>query len=76
MDGTICLILNEDEALVLFDWVTRFNEKGLSEFEGQTEERVLWDIEAALEKSLAAPFKENYLKLPVDARRRVRDQVE
>ena len=73
MDEKITLELSKDEALVLFDWIKRFNEKGNNKFEDQAEERVLWDIEAILEKNLVIPFEKNYSELLRTARKRIRD---
>ncbi|OLF09729.1 hypothetical protein BLA60_18275 [Actinophytocola xinjiangensis] len=68
--------LDGDEALVLFDWISRINRRGAAEFEDQAEQRVLWDIECSLEKSLVEPFGEDYPALLAAARDRVRDVVE
>lgn len=73
MGDTIKLELTKDEAIVLFDWLKRFNEKDDYDFEDQAEERVLWDIEALLEKSLVVPFDSDYSKLLIEARNRIRD---
>lgn len=74
MFDKIILELSNDEALVLFDWLKRFNENENNQFEDQAEERVLWDIEALLEKSLIILFNENYNELLQTARKRIRDQ--
>jgi hypothetical protein len=73
MNGNVKLELSEDEAIVFFDWIKRFNNKD-NQFEDQAEERVLWDIEALLEKKLLIPFDSEYSKLLLNARRRIRDQ--
>ena len=75
MGDDIVLGLSGDQALVLFEWLAR---TGAGEqpaaFEDQAEQRVLWDLEAALEKHLAEPFKSNYRELLEAARGRVRDE--
>ena len=68
--------LTGDEALVLFDWIGRFNENGDGAFRDQAEQRVLWDLEARLEKVLVAPFAGNYGDLLAQARDRVSDSEE
>ena len=68
----LCLPLSNDEALVFFDWLCRFN-NGKAAFEDQAEERVLFDIESKLEKLLPAVLDENYLVALKEARVRVRD---
>ena len=67
--------LTKSEALVLFDLLTRLNQKHLSDiFEDQAEQRVLWDLEATLEKQLAAPLQTNYLDILNKAREDIRDK--
>ena len=51
---------------------SRFN-NGSSDFEDQAEQRVLWDLEAMLEKALVAPLRADYADLLATARERVRD---
>ncbi len=71
------IVLTKKEALVLFDFLGRFNEKENKDlFEDQAEQRVLWDIEAVLEKNLAEPFRKDYLDLLAKARAEVRDEIE
>jgi hypothetical protein len=69
----LSLELTADEALVFFEWLARFNQNDLVTFEDAAEQRVLWNLEARLEKSLVAPFKPNYAELLAGARNRVRD---
>ena len=40
----------------MLDWLSRFNENRDGTFRDQAEQRVLWNIDAALESSLAAPL--------------------
>jgi hypothetical protein len=68
----VTLALNGAEALVLFAWLARFN-NGSRDFEDQAEQRVLWDLEAMLEKALVAPLRADYADLLATARERVRD---
>lgn len=68
------LKLTRDEAVVLFEWLHRFNTKeGGQGFEDQAEQRVLWDIEATLESTLTEPFEPNYRQILDVARAKVRD---
>ena len=74
MNKLVTINLTGDQALVLFEWITRFNNRETPEtFEDQSEERVLWDIEAMLEKALAEPFDRDYDRLLALARANVRD---
>ena len=57
--------LTIDEALVLYDWLTRFNQRADTDFADQAEERVLFDLEAMLEKALVAPLQSDYADLLV-----------
>ena len=73
--GGVALSLSEDEALVLFEFLARLDEAerpGL--FEDQAEQRVLWNLEVALEKALVAPLRPDYAELLQRARDRVRDE--
>ncbi|QDT45944.1 hypothetical protein Pan241w_60720 [Gimesia alba] len=66
--------LNDDEALVLFELLTRFTEEELFGLEDQAEMRVLWNLQAVLESALAEPFLSNYKELLAEARDRLRDK--
>ena len=76
MKKPVIIDLTGDQALVLFEWIRRFNERDGEDFEDQAEERVLWDIEAALEKALIEPFQQEYDHFLAQARAAVRDPVE
>jgi len=67
------LELTSDEALVLYDWLTRFNQRDEAAFVDQAEERVLFDLEAMLEKALVAPLQADYAVRVAQARLHVRD---
>jgi hypothetical protein len=66
--------LTSDEALVLYDWLTRFNQRAHTDFVDQAEERVLFDLEAMLEKALVAPLQSDYADVLAQARSNVRDE--
>jgi hypothetical protein len=66
--------LTSDEALVLYDWLTRFNQRADTGFVDQAEERVLFDLEAMLEKTLVAPLQSDYADVLAQARSNVRDE--
>jgi len=68
------LSLSNDEAIVFFDWLARFNQARRNDsFEDQSEERVLWDLEARLETALAEPLGPDYPQRLAAARAAVRD---
>ncbi len=71
------LSLTKDEALVLFEFLSRFSESDSKlTIEDQAEERVLWNLCCDLEKILGEPFQENYVELLNHARKKVRDKNE
>ena len=67
------LELTGDEALVLYEWLTRFNQRDDVEFADQAEKRVLFDLEAMLEKVLVVPLQSDYAETLSQARSNVRD---
>jgi hypothetical protein len=70
----ITIKLTKDEALVLFEFLSRFNENDNKEiFQDQAEEKALWIIEGQLEKILVEPFMSNYQDIIQEARNRIRD---
>ena len=75
MSEEIIIKLDKDEALVLFDFLSRVNNKDLKEiFEDQAELKTLWILEAQLEKQLVEPFKPEYTEIIRDARNKIRDE--
>lgn len=69
--------LLKDEALILFDFLSRFNEKETEGvFQDQSEQKVLWIIEGQLEKELVEPFMPNYSDIILNAREKIRDNKE
>jgi len=70
----VTLDLSLDEALVLFDWLTRTSEAGEPvPFADPAEQRVLWNIESSLEAVLVAPLSDDYEAQLEAARSAVRD---
>lgn len=60
----INLTLTKDEALVLFEFLARFNGTYNTEiFEDQAEQKTLWILEGQLEKQLVEPCHSNYLDI-------------
>ncbi len=67
--------LTKDEALVLFDFLARFNKTEHSEiFEDQAELKTLWILEGQLEKQLVEPFRPDYIDIINEARNKIRDE--
>ncbi|GGF31421.1 hypothetical protein [Echinicola rosea] len=70
----VILELSKDEAIVFLERVSRFNQDDRSDsFQDQSEKRILWDIEACLEKEVTETFSSNYSKILARAREEVRD---
>ncbi len=71
----ITIKLSKYEALVFFDWLSRFNEmENRNTFEDQAEERILFDLESTLEEQIPAILSSNYDNLLAKARELTRDQ--
>jgi hypothetical protein len=76
MGQPIRLELTADEALVLFEFLARFDDKETLSIEDQAEERALWNVHCLLQKQLVEIFDPNYKALVKAARDRLRDPVE
>ena len=71
----ILIKLSKDEALVLFEFVSRFNQLDQDEiFQDQAEQKLVWLIETQLEKILVEPFQPDYKEIIQEARNKVRDK--
>ena len=70
----ITVELSLDEALVLFEWLTRNDERGNVAVEHPAEQQVLWMIESQLERNLNAPLSAQYRTLLEEARNRLSPQ--
>jgi hypothetical protein len=70
----VTLSLTHDEALVLFEWL--HSNEGKHPFSDQSEQRVLSDLEASLERQVVALFSPDYSRLVDGARDRLRDPVD
>jgi len=75
MHEQVTIELRNDEALVLFELLTRWSETSerVVHLEHQVEQRVLWDILAGLERYLVEPFMADYADQLAQARRTVQD---
>jgi hypothetical protein len=75
MANKVTITLTKDEALVLFDFLARFNQADhKSIFEDQAEQKTLLIIEGQLEKTLVEPFLPNYLDIIKQSRDNIRDE--
>jgi len=67
---------SEDELIILSDWLNRFNRKQDEKFEDQAEQRVLWDLDCALEKLNEFVLSDSYAIRLQEAYARIRDKTE
>ena len=74
--GGVNLQLTPDEALVLFEFLSRFSDTGSPAVEDQAEQGALWNLTCLLEEQLVEPFRPDYRALLLAARDRLRDAVE
>ncbi|HBI46929.1 MAG TPA: hypothetical protein DDY78_29365 [Planctomycetales bacterium] len=72
----IAIELSNKEALVLFEFLRRFDDEHTYPFADQAEQRVLWNLEGVLEKQLVEIFSPLYGKVLAEAREQVRDPVD
>ncbi len=70
------LELTADEALVLFEFLTRYGESSSLNIVDQAEQRALWNLQCLFEKQLVEPFRPDYVELVEAARNRLRDTTE
>jgi hypothetical protein len=71
--SSVPMVLSADEALVLFDLLGRLADDGRLAAEHPAEQRVLWNLEARLERRLTEPLDPRYSELLAAARERVAD---
>ena len=72
----INLTFTKDVALVLFEFLARFNQTDHPDiFEDQAEQKTLWILEGQLEKQLVEPFLTDYKDIVNEARNKIRDEV-
>jgi hypothetical protein len=70
--ASVILLLSHDEALVLFEWLSRTDKKGAIPIEHEAEQKVLWEIEGQLEQVIVAPLAPDYGARVAAARDRVK----
>ena len=72
-NDTVPLVLSKAQALVLFEFLSRFSEQQQLDIRDQSEQRVLWDILANLEGALPEPLAHDYDQQLQRARESLRD---
>ncbi len=73
VNKNISVEITKDEALVLFEFLSRVAENNELQAEHSSEEKVLANILCSLEEKLVEPLEDNYLELLNAARSRVSD---
>ncbi|WP_242338713.1 MULTISPECIES: hypothetical protein [Anaeromyxobacter] len=70
-ESGVMLSLTHDQALVLFEWLSREDGRSGLPTEHQAEQKVLWEVEAQLERALAEPLQPVYAAAVSAARERL-----
>ncbi|WP_102125052.1 hypothetical protein [Deinococcus planocerae] len=60
LDDDVALSLSRAEALVLFEWLARFDEAGIFPFDHPAEQKAVWMFEGKLEKALTEVLAPEY----------------
>ena len=76
MAQPVQLELTKDEALILFEFLQRFDDNMSLEIVDQAEERAMWNLHCLLQKQLTEIFDPSYKALLEAARDRLRDPKE
>jgi hypothetical protein len=74
-DEPVRLVLSQDEALVLFESLARYDETDQLSVDGPAEQLALWRLHGGLEKALVAPFEADYAEQLRRARDRLQEQA-
>lgn len=74
LDDHVVLQLSSDEAVVLFELLSRFDENDVLDIQHGGERAALWRLHGALEKKLVEPFRRDYDELLSAARERLAER--
>lgn len=77
MSKKVSIEFSNDEILVLSELLHRINSENILHdfFHDQAEERILWDLESALERNISSVINGDYLTDLHNARKNIRDSV-
>ncbi|WP_044617852.1 hypothetical protein [Gynuella sunshinyii] len=67
--------LTKDDALVLFEFLSRFFDEDKLSIADQPEQRALWNFTCIVERVLAEPFSENWSYIVSETSERLRNEV-
>jgi len=73
-NSDVQIALTADEALVLFEFLSRYSDSEELNIVDQAEQRVLWNLCCIFEKKLIAPFNMEYAQALSEARARLLDE--
>ncbi|WP_435005089.1 hypothetical protein P12x_002980 [Tundrisphaera lichenicola] len=73
-DEPVHLVLSQDEALVLFELLSRYDETERFGVDDPAEVLSLWHLHGVLQKKLVAPLQADYADQPRRARDRLREK--
>ena len=74
INSEVHITLTADEALVLFELLSRYSDSDQLNIIDQAEQRALWNLCCILEKKSVAPFNMEYGQALSEARTRLRDE--
>jgi len=72
---SIKLEITKDEALVLFEILSRYSDTDILSIEYQAEQRALWNLACVFEKTISEAFDPDYKKVLETARNRLQDEA-
>ena len=70
----VSIKLTKDEALVLFEFLSRFSSSDALSIQDQAEERALWNLTCTFERLFSEPFSDDWTEIISAARKRLRDE--
>ncbi len=65
--------ISKNEALVLFEFLSRYSETNVLSIEHKAEQQALYNLACAFEKSMADPFSSDYKKTLESARQKLQN---
>ena len=73
-DECISIPLTKNQALVLFEWLSNVDESENIKYDHDAEQRIVWKLQAQLEKVLVEPFQDDYVQILEQARNDVMNE--
>lgn len=73
-NSEVQITLTADEAIVLFEFLSRYSDTDELKIVDQAEQRALWNLCCIFEKKSVVPFNVEYAQVLSEARARLRDE--